>query len=102
VTYTLNPPRYDAHQWTLGANVAAFTAIIDPAGSMTWHVNDDGSLNYEAVWAGSASIPVNGWVVSIPFWTSVSWQFPTATTGSPSGNPFFTDAEFTSQFTTAA
>lgn len=97
--YTQNQPHYDAAQWVDGGDVQAFATKVDPGLSLTWSVNDDGSLRAIIPDAGvEVDVPVDAWLVTPPtwgqpFWAGLVWL------GSPSGNGYFTDAEFQAEFT---
>lgn len=103
MTYTQNAPKYDAHQWVGGLTASEFGALVDPGNFVTWSVNGDGSLHFAQGDFLSGDVPLNNWVVSTPYWSATpAWFFPNTIITSSSGNPTFTNTEFTEQFTSTS
>lgn len=96
-TFTQNPPKYDAVQWTDDGDPEAFAAVADPTNVGIWTVNDDGSLQMD-YFGNLFEIPVDGWIASVPYWIAVNWSI-LLWTPSPDGNIFFTADQFAVQFT---
>lgn len=92
-TFNEIPAKYDAVQWTAGGDVEAFAAIVDPTNTMPWSAQPDGSLGFVTTVDGSLQIvPLNGWIVSLPYWSHVAWS-------GMSWTGIFSDVDFQAQWT---
>ncbi len=97
--YSQNLPKYDAHQWTSGMTAADFGVLVDPGGNFIWSINTDGSLHFDLGGFDTGDIPLNSWIVSTPYWSTLTWYFPNTVSNAPGGNYAFTNTEFNEQFT---